>query len=228
MKYKLLFVLIVLFIAQAKAQSIVKPSQEVCDSISSIGSANVVAQYNVQNRVLKNYREMFAYDSTNNGLNKTNKLLLELVRYLSRNCPEYKLEHAFLSGETNVLDLEELFTSMQIDTIQQKVAGLREKMDFGLLIISVDDLYPYNNLKDFAIGAGYVWSVGNGLSKNGIVVAFSKKLKRVRISTSSLSKKFLSDKDAQDLIDNVLLPKFSGGKYYEAMIELIKRLEDEL
>ncbi len=232
MRYRIFFLLLLFAVLQAGAQNVVNLSREVCDSIDSVDPgrnyATVVAQYKLQREVLRNYPEIFVADSIKTGLKKQNKFMLDLVRQLSRSCPAYNLDDAFLSGETGILDLEGLFSPEQIDTIQLAIDELRNDRDFGIFIVSVDDLFPYNNLKEFAIGAGYVWSVGGGLSKGGTVVAFSKNLKRVRISTSSLSKKFLSDKDAQSLIDKVLLPKFSRGKYYDAMTGLIKKLMEEL
>jgi len=228
MKYRFLFLVFIFAGINSGAQNIVTLSQDICDSINSVytgkGNKKITYQYNIQYSVLKKHSDQFAEDTTK----ETNKFLYSLVQQLTRNCPVYELEQSFLLGETSVLDLEGLFTGAQIDTLQVEAAKLRENKDFGLLIVSVDDLYPYNSIKEFAIGQGYVWSIGSGLSKGGIVVAFSKKLKRVRISTSSLSKQYLPNEDSQKMIDKVLLPKFTRGKYYDAMIELIKKLDEEL
>jgi uncharacterized protein len=232
MKFKILFLAFFLAGVQTGAQNIVKLSHEVCDSINSVytgrGNVKVASQFNIQYDVLRSHPDLFSGDTTKADLERINKFLHDIVQQLSRSCPVYKLEHTFLAGETSILDLEKLFTIGQIDSLQMEVAGLRKNKDFGLLIVSVDDLYPYANIKDYAIGQGYVWSIGSGLSKGGIVVVFSKKLKKVRISTSSLSKQFLPDEEAQKLIDKILLPKFSRGQYYEAMIDLVKQLEAQL
>ena len=232
MRFRLLFIAIVFAATQAGAQNVMMLSQEICDSITSVYTVdkdvNIAYQFKIQNAVLKSHPRLFRADTTESGERRINKFLYELVQQLTRSCHVYKLESAFLTGETTVFDLEGLFSVGQIDTIQMEAAKLSNNKNFGLLIVSVDDLYPYQNLKEYAIGQGYVWSIGSGLSKGGIVVAFSKKLKRVRISTSSLSKQFLPDEDAQNLIDKVLLPKFTRGQYYEAMIELIDKLEEEL
>ncbi len=232
MKFKILFFAFFLAGVQTGAQNIVKLSHEVCDSINSVyagrGNAKMASQFNIQYDVLKSHPDLFSGDTTKTGLKRINEFLLDLIQQLSRSCPVYKLEQTFLTGETSVLDLEELFSAGQIDSLQTEVAKLRKNKDFGLLIVSVDDLYPYTNIKDYAIGQGYVWSIGSGLSKGGIVVVFSKKLKKVRISTSSLSKQFLPDEEAQKLIDEVLLSKFPRGQYYEAIIDLVKQLEVQL
>ena len=232
MRRLLAFILIIFIWFQAGAQNIETLSEEICDSINSVITGNdkpdLVAQFKIQQGVLKNHAGLFEPDTTREGLTQANHYLHGLVRALSKNCANYELEQNFLSGETTVLDVEHLFSKEQVDTIQSAIKKLIKDKNFGVLIVSVDDLFPYKNIKDFAIGQGAVWSIGGGLSKGGIVVAFSKKLKRVRISTSSLSKQYLPDDEAQSLIDKVLLPKFSRGQYYEAIIEMVKKLEVEL
>lgn len=232
MNLRLLLIAFILAGIQAGAQNTVTISQEICDSIKTINPeskrGDVVLQFNIQQAVLKNYPDLVKTDTSGTSLHNTNKYLHTLVKQTGNICKSYVVESKLRSGEVSIIDQENLFSAGQTDTLQLQIEKLRKNKAIGLLIVSVDDIYPYSDLRQFAIGQGYVWSIGSGLSKGGVVVAFSKKLKRVRISTSSLSKKFLPDKDAQSLIDKVLIPKFTRGQYYKAMIELVDKLEKSL
>ena len=233
MKIKLTILFLILIGFQLKSQNIDSISIQICDSIQTISKENkdtleiIKEQIEIQNAIILNSQSLVEL-TKGNAKNNINVFYYKLTRELNKHCPDYKIKNSVLLGNTSILDVESIFSRSEIDSISDLVSELRKYKKIGLLIITIDDLFPYHNFEEFAENQGNNWHIGSWQEKGGIVLVFSKSLRKVRISTSNESQKYLTDNESQQIIDSVLIPRFKEGKYFEAVIDFIKKLNAKI
>jgi uncharacterized protein len=230
MRVKLIVLFLILIGFQLKSQNIDRIAFQICDSIKTIPKKSedtlkiIKEQIEIQNAIILK-TNILAELAKGNVKNNINVFNYKLTRELNKNCPDYKIENSVLLGNTGILDIESLFSKSELDSINNLVIRLRKRKSIGLLIITVDDLYPYNNISEYAENKGNSWHIGSRQEKGGLLLVFSKSLRKVRISTSNISQNYLTDEESQRIIDKVLLPEFKQGKYFDAVVKFITELE---
>jgi len=230
MKIRLITLLLILIGFQLKSQNIDRIANQICDSINTIPKNSkdtlkiINEQIEIQSAILlktNNLVELTKGDVKNN----INVFNYKLTKELNKNCPEYRIKNSVLLHNTGILDIEGLFSKTQLDSINNIVIKLRKRKNIGILIITTDDLYPYNSISEYAENEGNDWHIGSQQKNGGIVLVFSKSLRKVRISTSNVSQNHLTDEESQRIIDSVLLPELKKGQYFNAVIKFLNELE---
>lgn len=226
MKIRLVIIFITFIGSQVKSQNIEKFAEKICDAVSQTSMNNkdslevILEQVKIQNAILQDTTLVLdlAIGNLNNNLNVFN---YKLNRTLNKSCPQYKITNSALFGLNPVLDMEGILGSSEIDSIESSTRDLRKQINVGIVIITIDDFYPYTNIGDYAKSQGNNWHMGSEYKKGGIVLVISKSLRQVQISTSHISKKYLTDEECQEIINNTLIPRFKAGEYYQAIQEFI-------
>ena len=71
------------------------------------------------------------------------------------------------------------------------------------------------------------WNVGKNNDGNGLTIMLSKKLRKVRISTTEKTRYYLTDEFCQKVIDENIIPEFKKGNYNDGILlginELIRK-----
>ena len=233
MKHILILLIFLSIGNQSRSQNIDKISTEICDSIRQISIETkdtlelIQRQIEIQNDFLQDTSLLYEL-SKGNVKNNINVFNYKLNRNLNKNCSVYKLKHTVLLGLTLVLDVECILTSSEIDSIESSVRDLLKQKKVRLLIVTIDDFYPYKDIDDYARNQGNNWHIGANFEKGGIVLVVSKSLRKVRISTSKISQEYLTNLECQDIIDNTLIPKFKTGEYYNAILEFIDEVKTKI
>lgn len=233
MKIRLILVFLIFIGHQVKSQDIEKIADQICDAVSLISRENKDSlevfreQIEIQSNILQDTAVLLEL-SSGNVKNNLNVFNYKLNRTLNKNCPEYKLKNSVLLGFTPILDVEGILTSSEIDSIENSARYLLNQKKVGLLIITIDDFYPYTDINDYATIQGNNWHIGSKFEKGGIVLVISKSLRKVRISTSRISQQYLTDKESQEIIDNTLIPRFKTGEYYQAILEFINDVKTKM
>lgn len=128
----------------------------------------------------------------------------------------------------NVLDIENDFSNLEIDSLTHLARSLQRKKKIRILIVSIDDLYPYNSIKEYAEKQGNEWGIGAKSDKGGIIFIFSKTLRKMRISTTNVAQQYLTNQESQEIINNILLPNFKKEKYCKGILEMIMEIEKKI
>ena len=102
-----------------------------------------------------------------------------------------------------VNDLENLFTTDQIESLENYLLNLEKERDIKILILTIPS--KENSTKE--------WTVENGFTTNGIIITISKSRKIVGIGLSKENLE-LSDKVRKAIIQDTIIPEFEDEKYY--------------
>ncbi len=233
MKLRLIVIFLLFFGIHSKSQNIDKISNQICDSIRQISIEKkdtlelIRRQIEIQSNFLQDTVLLLDL-SKGNTKNNINVLNYKLNRNLNINCSDYRLKNSALIGLTSILDVEGILTSNEIDSVENSVRDLLKQKRVRLLIVTIDDFYPYKDIYDYATNQGNNWHIGTKIEKGGIVLVLSKSLRKVQISTSHISQEYLTDLECQDIIDNTLIPQFKTGEYYKAILEFINKVKTKI
>lgn len=233
MKVKLIILFLILIGFQLKSQNIDKIANQICDSINTIPKNSkdtieiIKEQIKIQSAILLK-TNILVEQTKGDVKNNINAFNYKLTRELNKDCPKYRIKNSVLLHNTGILDIEGLFNKSQLDSINNIVIKLQKRKNIEILIITIDDLFPYNNISEYAENEGNDWHIGSQQKNGGIVLVFSKSLRKVRISTSNISRNYLSDEESKRIIDSILLPEFKKGQYFVAVVKLLNELEKRI
>jgi uncharacterized protein len=232
MKIKALLIIFSLLFLKTYSQSIETASKFICDSISKLEIENIDSLFRTQvdifgSEELKYFPVLI--DTTRKHIkNQINELNYKLIRELNKNCPNFKIKTSAILFNTSVVDIECIFNPTQLDSIDDAVKKLRKNKDLVLLVVTIDDLFPYMNFEEYAKNQLKNWEIGALNSKGGVIVVFSKSMREIRIATNSIARKYLSDDECADIIQNVMLPKFKQQNYSKAILNSIDEIYNKI
>ncbi|SFO18249.1 TLP18.3, Psb32 and MOLO-1 founding protein of phosphatase [Paenimyroides ummariense] len=122
----------------------------------------------------------------------------------------------FAVEKERVVDNEKIFTDKEIKQLDSIVNDCWEKGIAEIAIVTIDkrhtdkahfNQYVFNNLTGYAQGA-----YGKN---NGIVIAISRQLRKIRIQNGYGTDKLMSDEATKKIIDEYFRPEFQKNNYFE-------------
>ena len=124
-----------------------------------------------------------------------------------------------------VFDLEKVFSEEQKKTLGVKIKKLKEDKSKKIVFVSTPSIGNFKSLKEYSI---YLMELFEEKSKqNMVIILMSKKMGEIRITTSEIAKLELSDKSCDEIIQNIIIPKFKEDKIFYGIIsgvdEIIKK-----
>ncbi|MCX2681446.1 TPM domain-containing protein [Galbibacter sp. EGI 63066] len=126
-----------------------------------------------------------------------------------------------------VNDFEELFTAEQKNELEKSISDYENETTREIAIVTVNSIAPYDNIADFATDLSNKWGVGKAMIDNGLVIVFSKSLRKIRISTGNGTEKILTDEICKNILDQTIIPEFKKGKYYSGIEKGLAELIDK-
>ncbi|WP_433903497.1 TPM domain-containing protein [Sphingobacterium puteale] len=132
---------------------------------------------------------------------------------------ETPTQQHFVIKKDRIIDHEHIFNLSEMQRLDSIVTLCWDKGIAEIAIVTIDDRhtdkekfdsYVFNNLTAYALGE-------YGKS-NGVVIAISKKLRRIRIENGYGIEKVLSNTATKKIIDEQFIPKFKDGKYFEGTL----------
>lgn len=229
LKFTVLLYLLTAF--SAEAQTIEETSRKICDSIKSYKYQENDMPEDIQAQII--FPFIKEYFLATNSDEKDFKEEFSAIYYkvhqdLRRNCPEWLREKTFVVPETHLLEVAPLFTDSQRDSIKELAKQIRVEYKLNILVASIDDFYPYADLQDFAEKTVTLYSMPSEAVKTGILIVVSKKQRAVRISTSYVSKKYINDAQAAQMVAEILLPNFKKSNYFEGIYRTMQKIRESL
>lgn len=218
-----------LTIISANAQSIEATSGKICDSIKSYKYLENDMPEDIQAQIIFPFIKEYFLATNSEGKDfkeEFSAIYYKVHQDLRRNCPEWLREKTFVVPETHLLEVTTLFTNSQRDSIKALAGKIRVDNKLNILVVSIDDFYPYQDLQDFAEKTVHSYSMPGYADKTGILIVVSKKQRAVRISTSFVSKKYISDAQAAAMIDEILLPNFRKSNYFEGVYRTMEKIRE--
>ncbi len=232
-------VLILLFFlfsfVKIPAQLDVKIAQEICDTLRVIKGSNsaphadpITLRADVNIITLKNIPTE-TLKKEKNVSNFINVLSYKVRRNLKTDC-ELKIiiENNQFSPLTSVVDFDEVFTFEQFKTLRDKIRKIKIDKSLDILVMEVDDFYPFDDITDYSFDILNNWNSGLPAEKGNMIIVFSKDLRQARISTNSVATNFIEDEFVQNIIDYEIIPNFKAGNYFQGILETLNKIEEKL
>jgi uncharacterized membrane protein YgcG len=154
--------------------------------------------------------------------NSTNVLL---TRQLNKTCSKFKIKEALILPYTSLIDMDSVFSLEQKKKIINLCTDIRNKNGVEILVFTIDDLYPFNNIEDFSVHKQQEWNYLSISAKGRLLITFGKRSRKVRISTTQVSEQYFPDTKCKSIIDDIIIPKFKEGKYFDGIIDALNEIK---
>ena len=126
-----------------------------------------------------------------------------------------------------VSDYEVIFSVEELVELTEIINDFQEETGNQIAVASINSIGNYDNFDKYTIDLSNFWGVGNREKNNGLTIIFSKKLKKVRITTGIGTEKILTDSICKIVIDKKIIPEFKKGNYYKGVKKGLLNLIEE-
>ena len=120
-------------------------------------------------------------------------------------------------------DYEGVFTKDQNAALKKILYDLKLNEKKEIIIIAVASFAPYNDFQDYIVDLGNNWRIGVE-NKNTIIIAFSKKNRKVALSIAENTEN-LSQEKSMKIMSEIIIPEFKEGRYFEGINKGVSSFE---
>ncbi len=151
----------------------------------------------------------------------------------SQNSDRVNIKESTVLGESSyqfpksvdiINDYDAVFTDIEYQELVEFLNYYEEETTRQIIIVTVSDLGPYEDIQQYATDLGNTWHVGTAGKDNGLVIVLSKRLRKVGIATGTGTQKVLTYQICKDVIDHTMIPLFKENKYFNGIDSGIKEL----
>ena len=131
-----------------------------------------------------------------------------------------------------VSDFERNFSEEQINFLDS-IIGLHENEtsnEIAIVTLQLDstDIESIEDFETLSLTLFTQWGPGKKEKNNGVGILFSKKLRKIRIEVGKGLESKLTNKEAKDIIDNIIVPEFKKSNYYEGIVKGLQEIIREI
>lgn len=113
-------------------------------------------------------------------------------------------------------DYEHIFTEDQIFELDSIIGNFEKETTIEIAIVTIDSSWTTKeNFDSLTLTICRNWGVGKKNKNNGILIAISTGLRKIRIQNGYGIEKILSDAETKKIIDDIIVPEFKNGNYFE-------------
>jgi uncharacterized protein len=113
-------------------------------------------------------------------------------------------------------DFEGIFTQDQIFVLDSIIASFEQETTNEIAIVTIDKSWTTEESFDsLTLTIARNWGVGKKDKNNGILIGISTGLGIIRIQNGYGIETILSDAETKKIIDNIIIPEFKNGNYFE-------------
>ena len=128
-----------------------------------------------------------------------------------------------------VSDFENLFTLKEEQALDSLIRDFGNQTTIQIAIVTLDSTFvDANHFDAYTLTVANQWGIGKADVNNGILIAVSASLRRIRIHNGYGIEKMISDAETKQIIDTYFIPNFKNGDYFIGVEigteELIKKL----
>lgn len=128
-----------------------------------------------------------------------------------------------------VNDFEKIYTERQIEILDSIVRDFEKETTIEIAIITLDDSYTNKEeFDDYTFKLANQWGVGKKNKDNGVLIAISSSLRKMRINNGYGIEKLISDNETKEIIESQFIPYFKKDEYFNGtesgLIKLIEKL----
>lgn len=120
-------------------------------------------------------------------------------------------------------DFAGLLSQEQVSGLEQKLVAYNDSTSTQITIVTVKSIADYS-IEDFAVRLGRKWGIGQKDKNNGILITVAREERKVDIEIGYGLEPYVTDYDSKHIIDELILPAFKQGKYYDGLDQACDRL----
>ena len=126
-----------------------------------------------------------------------------------------------------VYDASKIFDDDQKKELTLKLIDYEVATTNEIVVVTLDSITPYTDIQHYASDLANYWGVGKQGKDNGLIILFSKPLRRVAIATGFGTEHILTDSICSQVINIAMIPYFKEDQYYEGISNGIDSLIDK-
>ena len=115
-----------------------------------------------------------------------------------------------------VNDFAGMLSRNQVNALNQKLSKYAQETSTQIVVVTEESLEGEDDF-DYTVRMAHEWGIGTSENDNGILLYISKLDRKVRIQTGYGAEGFLPDAISKRIIDNIVVPAFRKGKFYEGI-----------
>ena len=113
-------------------------------------------------------------------------------------------------------DYEHIFTQDQIFVLDSIMDKFEKETTNEIAIVTIDSSWTTKESFDsLTLAIARNWGVGKKDKNNGILIGISTGLRKIRIQNGYGIETILSDAEKKKIIDDIIIPEFKNGNYFE-------------
>ncbi|NBX78961.1 MAG: TPM domain-containing protein [Flavobacteriales bacterium] len=130
-----------------------------------------------------------------------------------------------------VNDFEDIFTNAEERKLEKQILAFKAKTGMEIAIVTIDKrAMTAEEFDAFTLEIAKDWAFGSKEKNDGMLIAISKGLRRIYIHNGIGTAEIFSDAATAKIIDEVFIPAFKKGEYYqgtkEGLKSIIKKLKE--
>ena len=115
-----------------------------------------------------------------------------------------------------VNDYAEMLAPAEVQALEGKLTSFEKETSNELTIVTVPDLGG-DTIENFAVKLFEEWKIGKAKNDNGVLLLISRDDREARIEVGYGLEGALTDAQSFPIIDQIIVPAFREGKYYEGL-----------
>ena len=116
-----------------------------------------------------------------------------------------------------VLDQENILTIYEVNKLDSLYNNHERITSNEIALFVSPDYVPDSTILAYATRMGNKFGVGKRSTDNGVVILVCPRQRQVAIATGLGTEKVLTNEIAKRIIDESMIPRFSEGKFFEAV-----------
>lgn len=137
---------------------------------------------------------------------------------------EFPSPRGYVNDFANVIDSA---SEVQIESL---CAQIENETTVEIAVVTVDTVEP-TYIEDYGVKLFEKWKIGKKGEDNGLLILASMKEREIRIEVGYGLEEYITDGEAGEIIDRVIVPRFKEGKYgkglYDAVVKVREILKNE-
>jgi uncharacterized protein len=128
---------------------------------------------------------------------------------------QYKFQFA-ISALGYTSDFENIYTSEQVSELDSIITSFEKETTNEIAIVTIDSSWTNKESFDsLTLAIAGNWGVGKKDKNNGILIGISTGLRTIRIQNGYGIEVKLTDAETKLIIDDIIVPEFKNGHYFE-------------
>ncbi len=125
-------------------------------------------------------------------------------------------------------DFDNILSDEQETSLLRLLKDYKAETDTEIVIVTVTSLLDYTGLVEYSLDLSNFWGIGKKDKENGVLIALYMKDRRVWIHNGVGVIQKLTDEEALDIINKIIVPEFKKNDFYNGFQKGIKAIIDEL